>query len=1008
MAVPISNVVRRIVFAPSGTGPYAFTFEILAATDIEVYKGDTLLTLTTDYTVTINPNGTGSVTLVATAGTDNITIVGARTIQRTTDFVTGGDLFANSLNEELDSLTIFTQQNAEAGDRAIRAPVTDPTTIDMTLPTKTDRAGKYLSFNASTGDPEVVNNVVDITAVANNAANINAVAGQISPVNNISTVAGVAANITTVAGISGNVTTVAGISGNVTTVAGISADVTAVAGDATDIGLVAAVSSDVAALGPIAADITAVAGDATDIGTVAADLTGSDTIGTVAGIASAVSTVAGISSDVTTVAADGTDIGTVAGLSTEITALGPIASDITTVSGIAANVTSVAGNASNINQVASDTVAINAASANATAAANSATAAASSATSAANSAAAANAVSLGNEPVAPSIRPSLSLDFANTKALDPRVTFTRTTTATYYNGVTTAKAEENLLLQSQDFTTSWVNFNSTDTANTDVAPDGTTTADTITDNATSGGHFVRQSPVIQINTPYVFSCFLKAGTSNHAYLGIQDGTTTERYFTADFDLSTGTVRTSAAGTSGTLTSSSITSVGSGWYRCVIVGQVAAMATANAFVGVSDGTTAINTAGAIPYVGTGSTILAWGAQVEQRSSVTAYTPTTTQPITNYIPVLLTAASGVARFDHNPTTGESLGLLIEEQRSNLLTYSDDFSDAAWTKTRSSITSNTIVAPDGTLTGDKLVENTDNNTHPVSQTKTLSANTTYTLSVTLKAGERTRAVLQTANVANWAANVLATFDLSAGTVASGTGAITSLGNGWYRCSITATFGASSLAGGLNIIPVISGTTTSYTGDGYSGLYIWGAQLEAGAFPTSYIPTVASAVTRSADAASMTGANFSSWYNQAEGTLYSDAITLAPIPGARAFASINDNTANNRWTSVVTDSAGPVIRPLRNTNGAGLLFTPAPAGAANATQSGNKVALAITNYEASMSFNGGTAVTTTNTYLVPVVTQMQIGQQLNSSFLNGTLRKLAYYPKRLANAELQALTTV
>lgn len=152
MAVPISNVTRRVVFAPSGTGPYAFTFEILAATDIDVYKGDTKLTLTTDYTVTINSNGTGSVTLVATAGTSNITVVGARTIQRATDFVTGGDLFANSLNEELDSLTIFTQQNAEAADRALTAPVTDPTTINMTLPRAADRANKTLAFDSS-GNP---------------------------------------------------------------------------------------------------------------------------------------------------------------------------------------------------------------------------------------------------------------------------------------------------------------------------------------------------------------------------------------------------------------------------------------------------------------------------------------------------------------------------------------------------------------------------------------------------------------------------------------------------------------------------------------------------------------------------------------------------------------------------------------------------------------------------------------------------------------------------------------
>ncbi len=326
MAVPISNVVRRIVFAPSGVGPYAFTFEILAATDIEVYKGDTLLTLTTDYTVTINVNGTGSVTLVATAGTDNITIVGARTIQRTTDFVTGGDLFANSLNEELDSLTIFTQQNAEAADRSIRAPVTDPTTIDMTLPVKADRAGKYLSFNSSTGDPEVVNTVVDVTAVAANATNINTVAG-IS--GNVTTVAGVAANVTTVAGIAANVTTVAGVAANVTTVAGISADVTTVAADGTDIGAVAAVSSDVAALGPIAADITTVAGvdsDVTAVAGIAANVT------TVAGVAANVTTVAGIAANVTTVAGISADVTTVATNVADITNfsdvyLGPAATD---------------------------------------------------------------------------------------------------------------------------------------------------------------------------------------------------------------------------------------------------------------------------------------------------------------------------------------------------------------------------------------------------------------------------------------------------------------------------------------------------------------------------------------------------------------------------------------------------------------------------------------------------------------------------------------------------------
>jgi len=156
MTYPISDVTRRIVYTGSaGVGPYSFSFEILANTDIAVYKDSTLLTLTTNYTVTINANGTGSVTLVvaATAG-NNITLVGNRAIERATDFVTGGDLFANSLNDEFDSLVIFSQQTDEKAERGLKAPVTDPTDINMVLPSKTSRAGKTLAFD-SLGNPTV-------------------------------------------------------------------------------------------------------------------------------------------------------------------------------------------------------------------------------------------------------------------------------------------------------------------------------------------------------------------------------------------------------------------------------------------------------------------------------------------------------------------------------------------------------------------------------------------------------------------------------------------------------------------------------------------------------------------------------------------------------------------------------------------------------------------------------------------------------------------------------------
>jgi len=168
MAIDISSTTRRIVYTgSSGVGPYSFAFEVLAQTDIAVYFNTTELTLTTDYTVSISGDGTGSVTIVVgtnvpstPTASDRITIVGDRTIARTTDFTTGGPLFATSLNDEFDSQTIFVQQVLEQSDRSLRAPNTDPTTIDMTLPLNTVRANKTLAFDAD-GNPttgEIVGN----------------------------------------------------------------------------------------------------------------------------------------------------------------------------------------------------------------------------------------------------------------------------------------------------------------------------------------------------------------------------------------------------------------------------------------------------------------------------------------------------------------------------------------------------------------------------------------------------------------------------------------------------------------------------------------------------------------------------------------------------------------------------------------------------------------------------------------------------------------------------------
>jgi hypothetical protein len=193
---------------------------------------------------------------------------------------------------------------------------------------------------------------------------------------------------------------------------------------------------------------------------------------------------------------------------------------------------------------------------------------------------------------------------------------------------------------------------------------------------------------------------------------------------------------------------------------------------------------------------------------------------------------------------------------------------------------------------------------------------------------------------------------------------------------------------------------TTAGYTGDGYSGIYIWGAQLEAGAFPTSYIQTVASQVTRAADAASMTGANFSSWYRADEGTFYTEANKPAALASAIVF-SANDNSSNNRQSFVYVSATSLRYRSITNNVNDGSIT--ATVGADSYVKSAGAYKVNDFAYSA----NAGSAGADTSA-LVPVVSQLNIGSEFTASiYLNGTIRKIAYYPLRVSNTNLVALTS-
>jgi hypothetical protein len=394
-------------------------------------------------------------------------------------------------------------------------------------------------------------------------------------------------------------------------------------------------------------------------------------------------------------------------------------------------------------------------------------------------------------------------------------------------------------------------------------------------------------------------------------------------------------------------------------------------------------------------------------------VTAYTPTTTQPITNYIPVLETAASGVARFDHSPTTGESLGFLVEEQRANLLTYSEQFDNAAWVKSSVTIQPNIIVSPDATLTGDKLLVDSGVGTTTAftyEATSKAASAIVYKQTVFAKIGEFNQLQILVRDAATSANSATVRFSLIDGSIVSaaavtGTFANPSatvgqpVGNGWYRFGLTFTSGTETSIRSL----FYARDSVATTGNGYSGIYIWGAQLEAGAFPTSYIKTEASQVTRSADAASMTGANFSSWYNAGQGTLFAE-VNSSYLPPANEVGifRINTNTASNevRLRFVNALLAGQIQ------SSAGETLNQSVAASANVNY---KSALAYATDNSAFSVNGSTATTDTSVALPSAASQAIIGASATgvAAFLNGTIKRLSYYPKRLANTQLQALTT-
>ena len=428
------------------------------------------------------------------------------------------------------------------------------------------------------------------------------------------------------------------------------------------------------------------------------------------------------------------------------------------------------------------------------------------------------------------------------------LTFSRASSATRVNSSgLVEKVRENLILQSQDFSTTWSANSCTVTTNTTANPlNGAVDADTITFTGATTEKYVIQA--FSFNGVYTVSAYLKAGTNQFVQFLL--GSDAAVY--VNFDLVNGT-RSGAFGSV-----ADMVSLGNGWYRCSM--SFTSTTGTHVFIQAVDSLAAYRFS---PTTSTG-TLIAFGYQLETGDIATDYIATTTAAVS------VGPVSGLPRLDYSG--GASCpSLLLEPQRTNLALYSEQIDNAYYGKINSSITANATISPDGYTNADKLVDDTTNGYHAFETSGiSTSIGAVYTVSLFAKKGEKS--ILQILfDGGDVSGNPRANFDLQNGVLGSVdaaiTATITDYGNGWYRCTATATSAVTSL---IPIFCIVNSATSSrvenYVGNGTDGLFVWGAQVEAGSYATSYLNTLSTAVTRVAD----------DCYKSGIGSMFSGSFTL------------------------------------------------------------------------------------------------------------------------------------
>ena len=269
-----------------------------------------------------------------------------------------------------------------------------------------------------------------------------------------------------------------------------------------------------------------------------------------------------------------------------------------------------------------------------------------------------------------------------------------------------------------------------------------------------------------------------------------------------------------------------------------------------------------------------------------------------------------ANNVPRLDY--TDGGCPVLLTEPQSTNIITYSEDFSNGSYAKSRIVVTSNNTTSPDGTINADKIIATAVSGTHFSTLSPTVTSGIPYTLSLFVKSAEYDWVTIMMQGAGWVGSSKSISFNSTTGVFGTVSAGITysskSLTNGWYKLSITNTTAATSA--NVRIYPTPSDSELSYTGDGTSGVYMYGAQAEALPYATSYIPTNGSTVTRVKDV--VNNAGDVNTFNSEEGVLFVELGTLTNTPSSDLKLGISDGTNNNRiqiWFKTTTNQIRLVI---------------------------------------------------------------------------------------------------